>query len=218
MENVLAFLRELNLNNDRDWFQANKDWYLETREQFEQVVTEVIKGISTFDNDIQFLNPKDCMFRIYRDVRFSKNKDPYKTNMGAAFSKGGKKSSFASYYLHIEPGNCFLGGGKWRPSSEVLKSIRYEIYQYPEEFINIIEKNESRKYFDGLMGEKLIRPPKDFPPDFEHIDLLKYKSFTIERSIPDEVTATKQFLPEAIKTYRAAYPFISFLNRAAENV
>lgn len=218
MENVLAFLRELNLNNDRDWFQANKDWYLEAREQFEQVVAEVIKGISTFDNDIQFLIPKDCMFRIYRDVRFSKNKAPYKTNMGAAFSKGGKKSRFASYYLHIEPENCFLGGGKWRPTSEVLKSIRYEIYQYPEDIINIIEENKFRKYFDGLMGEKLTRPPKDFPPDFEHIDLLKYKSFTIGRSIPDEVTATRQFLPESIKTYKAAYPFISFLNRAVENV
>lgn len=218
METVLSFLSELNRNNDRDWFQANKDWYLEAKNEFDHLVNNVIKGITTFDSDVQLLTAKDCTFRIYRDVRFSKNKAPYKTNMGAAISKGGRKSRYASYYLHIEPGNCFVGGGKWMPPSDILKSIRYEIYNFPGEFRRIIDSEEFRDAFGGISGDKLTRPPKDFPGDFEEIELLKFKSYTAGRNIPEDVLTGSKALPETLFYFARLHPFIKFLNRAVDNV
>ncbi len=218
METVLAFLGELNENNNREWFQANKDWYQEARAQFDALVENVIKGITAFDNDLQLLTAKDCTFRIYRDVRFSKNKVPYKTNMGAAFSKGGRKSKYASYYLHIEPGNCFVGGGKWMPASDELKSIRYEIFNFPQEFIKILEAKDFKEAFGELSGDKLIRPPKDFPADFPYIELIKFKSFTAGRQLSDELVKSKDILPVTLKYLEILNPFIKYLNRAVENV
>lgn len=218
MENVLAFLNELSNNNDRDWFQANKKWYDQAKNEFEHLVDNIIKGIREFDPEIGLLTAKDCTFRIYRDVRFSKNKAPYKTNMGAAISKGGRKSRYASYYLHIEPGNCFVGGGKWMPPSNELKSIRYEIFNFTGEFLNIIESDQFKKDFGDIDGDKLTRPPKEFPVDFEYIELLKFKSYTAGRSIPEEVVQTGHLLPESLYYFRQLHPFIAFLNRALENV
>jgi len=217
METVLAFLKELEKNNYRDWFQANKKWYNEAKLAFETIVNDVITGISHFDKDIGLLSPKDCVFRIYRDVRFSKNKDPYKTNMGAAFCKGGRKSRYAGYYLHIEPGNSFVGGGKWQPEPDVLKSIRYEIYQSPKEFKKIIGKKSFADQFGQINGEKLKRHPKDFPPDFEDIELLKYKSYTAGQSFSPDQLKSEQLLPFVIDSFQNMNPFIKFLNRCVDH-
>lgn len=217
MENILRFLAELKQNNNRDWFQANKEWYLEAKQEHEALVGKIITGISTFDSDMQLLSPKECVFRIYRDVRFSKNKDPYKTAMGAVFSKGGRKSKFASYYLHLEPGNSFAGGGIWCPESEALKNVRYEIYNYPNEFLRILNEKKFREIFGEMNGEKLKRPPKDFPNDFDHIDLLKFKSFIVGRQLRDDVLLGESFLPDLLIIFKTLKPFIRFLNRGIEN-
>lgn len=216
MEQILAFLSELKKNNNRDWFQANKDWYLEVKQQHEELVSNIIAGISTFEKDMQLLTPRECVFRIYRDVRFSKNKDPYKTAMGAVFSKGGRKSKYASYYLHLEPGNSFVGGGRWRPESNELKNIRYEIYNFPDEFLEIIRNKNFRDTFGELSGEKLKRPPKDFPPDFEHIGLLKYKSFIAGSPFSDQELTSKNFIAKLVTHFKTLKPFIDFLNRGIE--
>lgn len=121
-ERDIEFLSELKQNNNRDWFQQNKEWYLKIKSDHEKLVSEIITGLSVIDSQLQLLKPAECVFRIYRDVRFSKNKDPYKTALGAVFSKGGRKGKYAGYYLHIEPGNSFAGGGIWRPDSDVLKA------------------------------------------------------------------------------------------------
>lgn len=218
MEEILKFLSELKNNNNRDWFQSNKEWFLSVKVDHEKIVGGLINKIAAFDEDIQFLSAKDCIFRIYRDVRFSLNKDPYKTAFGAVFCKGGKQSKYAGYYLHIEPGNTFVGGGIWMPPSDILKLLRYEIYNFPEEFIEIIKQSEFSKRFGEISGEKLTRPPKEFPADFEFIDLLKYKSYTVGQQFTDSKVYQGNFLNEVTHTFEVMRPFIKFLNRSIENI
>nr|NQU92524.1 DUF2461 domain-containing protein [Bacteroidota bacterium] len=214
MQTIITFLQALESNNSREWFQSNKDWYDQARQSFVGIVDEVIKGVSAFDPELQLLTPKDCIFRIYRDVRFSKNKDPYKTNMGAAFCKGGRKSEYGGYYLHFEPGASFIGGGKWQPDPKQLKAIRYEIFQNPDEFGGILEGEKFKKLFGDMDGEKLQRPPKDFPADFEGIEWLKHKSFTVGKQINDEVEDEHVFIQDVLDQFKTMQPFIQFLNRA----
>lgn len=218
METILAFLRELKKNNNREWFQANKNWYQEAKLAFEGIVAEVINGISVFDKDIGLLNPKDCVFRIYRDVRFSKNKDPYKTHMGAAFCKGGRKSGYAGYYIHIDPDASFSGGGVWQPEPGILKSIRYEIFHFPGEFKKIIMEDSFIERYGQMSGEKLKRPPKDFPKDFKDIELLKYKSYVVGNDIQTDQLTSEGFLSFVIDSFRIMNPFIAFLNRCVDHV
>lgn len=214
----MAFLQDLKNNNNRDWFQANKARYEEAKSEFEIIVSEIIKGISNFDNDIGLLKPNDCLFRIYRDVRFSKNKDPYKINMGAAFSKGGRKSRYAGYYLHVEPDNSFIGGGKWQPEPDVLKSIRYEIYQSPKEFKKIIENKKFVNIFGKMSGDKLKLPPKGFPQDFEEIELIKFKSYIAGATIPVNQLSQTNITPFVVDAFRQMKPFIGFLNKCVDHV
>lgn len=214
----MNFSKELSKNNNREWFQHNKPWYLDVKTKHEKWVSELIAEIAKFDADIQLLTPRDCVFRIYRDVRFSKSKNPYKTSFGSVFCKGGRKSKFAGYYLHIEPGKSFVGGGIWRPSPEVLKSIRYEIYNSPTTFLNIIKSEEFFRRFGEISGEKLTRPPKDFPKDFEHVDLLKFKSFTVGQSLPDEQVLKANFMSIVTGSFNLINPFVKFLNHGIENI
>jgi uncharacterized protein (TIGR02453 family) len=217
METIISFLQDLKDNNNRDWFHENKSRYEEAKSEFETIVAGVIKGISNFDSDIGLLKPKDCVFRIYRDVRFSKNKDPYKINMGAAFSKGGRKSKHAGYYLHIEPDNSFIGGGKWQPEPDILKSIRYEIFNSPEDFKKIIFNKDFVNLFGELSGDKLKRPPKGFPPDFEEIELVKFKSYIAGTSIPANKITRLKFTPFVVDAFRQMKPFIGFLNKCVDH-
>jgi len=216
MNEILKFLSDLKENNNREWFHENKERYQSVKQNHEDFVNKINSGVSSLDNNVPLLKPSECVFRIYRDVRFSKNKDPYKTAFGAVFCKGGRKSKYAGYYLHLEPGNSFVGGGIWRPESDALKSIRYEIYNFPEEFIKILGNTEFKSRFGEISGEKLKRPPKDFPADFKHIELIKFKSFTVGQSFKDEQIMSKGFLTEVIKTFQTMKPFIGFLNRGIE--
>ena len=124
MLKVIQFLNELSENNNREWFQKNKKWYDESREKVLFLTEVVINEIRKFDPDVPLLEPKDCLFRIFRDVRFSHDKSPYKTNFGSFIAKGGRKSSYAGYYFHIEPSGSFVGGGIYMPAAEPLKAIR----------------------------------------------------------------------------------------------
>ena len=130
MDEILNFLKDLEANNTREWFDQNKDRYDKTRRQFLAVAEILIHEIRKFDEEIPLLNPKDCVFRIFRDVRFSKDKSPFKSNYGCFIARGGKKSGFAGYYLHIQPGECFISGGIYMPSPEHLQAIRQEIYYH----------------------------------------------------------------------------------------
>jgi len=216
MKQVFNFLSELKVNNSREWFNANKDWYTDAKALHEDFVGRLIKEVSLFDSAIGLLTPKDCTFRIYRDVRFSKDKDPYKNNMGAYLNRGGKNSRYAGYYLHIEPGASFIGGGKWMPEADILKLIRLEIYHFPKEFKEIIGQKEFVQKFGSLSGDKLKKPPKDFPPDFPDIELLKFKSYTVGMNLSDEIVISDQLLGQTVDAFKIMMPLINFLNRAVE--
>ncbi|OQC36900.1 MAG: hypothetical protein BWX63_01514 [Bacteroidetes bacterium ADurb.Bin041] len=218
MEKVIAFLSALKENNNRSWFEANKDWYLESRHEFMQLTGEIIKQIALFDPSIGLLTAKDCVFRIYRDVRFSHDKSPYKTNMGAYLSRGDKKSRYAGYYLHLEPDASMAAGGKWMPQANELKLIRLEIFNYPAEFISILNNIEFRKRFTLQVNEKLKKSPLNFPAEFEHVELIKYKSYTVSLSIPDEITLKDELISTVVEAFRAMSPFINFLNRALDEI
>ena len=162
LKNVLNFLQDLSRNNNKEWFHANKPVYQAALADFTEFVDGLIRSVSSFDKDIASLTAKECIFRIYRDIRFSPNKTPYKTNFGAAFMKGGKKSPYAAYYIHIEPGKSFSGGGIWMPPADVLKAVRQEVYYHSDELIKIIEKKKFKDTFGEMNGDKLQRPPVGF--------------------------------------------------------
>jgi uncharacterized protein (TIGR02453 family) len=216
--NITDFLKKLSENNNREWFQANKKLYDIARKEFEDFTKQFILIIAAFDKEVAWLEPKDCIFRIYRDTRFSNDKTPYKTNFGAYVVKGGRKSEFAGYYINIEPNNYFLSGGIWMPLSENLKKVRTEIFQNPDEFLNIINSPTFKKHFGKLSDEDMLKTvPKDFPKDFKYIDLLHYRSYVALKPVPENLVSNIKFMDELTKVFQALYPFNKFINNALAN-
>ena len=217
-QNIFDFLTELKQNNTRDWFQANKKRYDAVKKEVEDYINKLIPAIHSFDKGIEFITAKDCMFRINRDVRFSNDKSPYKTNFGTYIVKGGKKSFYGGYYLHLDPEECFIGGGIWMPPADKVKLIRNEIYFNAPEYKKILADKTFIKYFKELHDpQKLKTAPKDFPKDFPDIDLLKFKSFTPIHTITKEQVVDKNFINYLLDVFKAMYPLNSFLNRALDN-
>jgi uncharacterized protein (TIGR02453 family) len=215
--NVLKFLTELAENNNRDWFNQHKNRYLTIKNEFDLYVGNLIRIFSEIDTSIGLVDAKDCVFRIYRDVRFSLNKDPYKTHLGAYIAKDGRKSQIAGYYLHIQPGQSFFAAGAYQPSSEALKEIRYEILENTTEFKKIIEGKDFVKYFSKINGEKSKLAPKGFPKDFSDIDLLKFKSYEVIHSMDNDILLSNNFNEHIIKAVKVALPYNQFLNKAIQN-
>ncbi len=209
---IFEFLKALKDNNNREWFHENKSFYQEARNQFELFTSMLIHEIGFFDKDINSLEAKDCIFRIYRDVRFTKNKEPYKTNFGAFISSGGKKLNYAGYYIHIEPGESFLAGGIYHPPGDILKIIRNEIFENTDEFKGIIHDPAFSKHFSKIEGEKLKNPPRDFPVDYQDMDLIKFKSYNVIKYYPDEVILKPSFLEECKSVFTVINPFNQFFN------
>ncbi len=214
MKTILDFLTKLKVNNNRDWFNENRNLYDDAKSDFESLINRLIPAIYNFDPDIGTLSAKQCVFRIYRDVRFSKDKSPYKTNMGGFMARGGRKGGFAGYYIHIDPEQSFIAGGMHMPPPDILKKVRQEILYNIDEFKSTINKPAFKKTFGEIEGEKLSRPPKNFPADFPDIDLLKFKSYTILHKV-DQSTLLKDDIEKYIvKTFKEMYKLNQFLNRA----
>jgi uncharacterized protein (TIGR02453 family) len=212
---LFRFLSALKLNNEKEWFDQNRQVYTGLRKEFEQFIEVVIAEIAAFDKQASQTTAKSSIFRINRDIRFSSDKAPYKTNFGAYIAKGGRKSINAGYYIHVEPGSCFLSGGIYMPSAPVLKAIRTEIYENTDEFREIIHSPRFVKHFGNeLWGEKLKSAPKGFPRDFADIDYLKYKNYTVIKDEPDSVYTKPGFLKEVKEVFSTLVPFNEFLNRA----
>jgi len=212
---ILQFLGKLKENNTREWFAENKKEYDNANKALLTMLGELIPVIQRIDPTIGVLAPKDCVFRIYRDTRFSPDKTPYKTNMGAYFARGGRKSVFAGYYMHLEPGSSMLAGGIWMPEPETLKKIRQEIYYNSPEFKGLLESKSFKDNFGVLSEEgKLKNPPRDFPADFPDIDLLKHKNYTMFHSLDDDTVCSESFLEKFTQIFTAMKPVNDFLNRA----
>ncbi len=215
---TLKFLKDLNKNNNKHWFDKNRKQYETAKADFHTFLEELIKAIASFDKPIGNLTPKDCVFRINRDVRFSKDKSPYKSNMAGYFNKGGKKSNGAGYYLHIEPGKSFAAGGMWMPLPPDLAKIRQEIDYGFEEWKKITRNPVFKKLFsEGVKSDDtLMRPPKGYDENNPAIEYLKMKSFIISRSFTDAEVQNKTFIKDVAKTFQAMKPMIDFLNTAIE--
>lgn len=214
---TLNFLKKLNKNNNKEWFDKNRPVYEDAKKEVKILVQQTIDKISAFDPSIASLEPKDCMFRINRDVRFSKDKSPYKTNMGFMIAPGGKKSIKGCYYVHIEPGNCFVAGGIWMPMPEQLKSIRQEIDYSGDALKKIFASKDVKKYFPDFDTEsKLIRMPKDYPDNHPYAEWLKLKSFTVTYALDDSVFSGKNIGQEIAKPFKGVYGLNMFLNGALD--
>ncbi|MDH6535455.1 DUF2461 domain-containing protein [Parabacteroides sp. 52] len=209
---IIQFLRELRENNNRPWFQENKERYEVLRKSFTSVVQELIDKISVFDPEIKGLEAKNCLFRIYRDIRFSPNKLPYKTHFAAYIAKGGRNSEYAGYYFHLEPDNCLLSGGIWMPPSKLLKMLRQDIYDQIDEFTAILEDPSFKKAFPTLEGDVLTRMPVGFPADSPYGHILKHKDFSVISNRPDSFFLQKNWMDKAVEDYKKLQVFNRFLN------
>jgi uncharacterized protein (TIGR02453 family) len=219
-KSTLTFLENLKKNNHKSWFDENREKYLEARIDFENFVQEILNEMVKIDADLKDLTPKGCMFRINRDIRFSKNKTPYKINIACSLARGGKKSIFAGYYFHLQPGeNSFAGGGLWMPASPELKKVRQEIdYCYPE-FKKIINNSTFKKTYKSLEreeGQVLVNIPKGYEKDNPAAEYLRLKSFFVTRKITDTQVTSKGFLKELIHDFSIVMPLNKFINRSFE--
>jgi uncharacterized protein (TIGR02453 family) len=216
-QTTIHFLKALKKNNNKEWFEKNRSQYELAKKDYLEFVTKVLELLQKTDPSLETLQPKQCVFRINRDVRFSKNKEPYKTNFGASFSKGGKKIESAGYYFHLEPGANFIGGGLWMPMAPDLHKVRQEIDYCFKEFKSILRKPKFKAiYGDMNATEKLVRPPKGYDPGNSAIEYLKLKSFVVTAPMEDAVLQDKQLIKKVIADFAAITPLVHFLNRAIE--
>ena len=216
MKEILDYLKDLEANNTREWFELNRDRYDLTRKKFLGVAEILINEIRQFDEEIPVLNPKDCVFRIFRDVRFSNDKSPFKSNYGCFIARGGKKSGYAGYYLHIQPGECFLSGGIYMPPPEHLQAIRQEIYYHPQDYIGIIDNKEFKATYTLEYYDKLKTAPKGYPKDWEYLDLIKNRSYALGHKVEENELFAPDFLKKAIGLFKIIHPFNRYLNRAVD--
>lgn len=209
---LLRFLTDLKTNNNREWFADHKKEFEVVKLQFERVVAELISDFSQFEN-MQGVEVKHCVFRIYRDVRFSKDKAPYKPWFSAAFSEGGKNSPFMDYYLHIEPGGkSFLGGGMYAPAPEHLAKFRQEVDYNGKQLMELINQPKFASNFGQFQGEALKKAPKGYPEDHPYLELLKQKQFFFWKHFSDEELIQENFLEKVIEYAKLLKPVLDFLN------
>jgi uncharacterized protein (TIGR02453 family) len=213
-ESTLKFLKDLKKNNDRSWMEKNKQKYTDAKADFELLVANLIKDISKFDSTVSSLEVKDCTFRLYRDVRFSKDKSPYKTNMGASFNPGGKKQPTPGYYIHIEPGQSFVAGGLWMPEPVPLARLRQEIDYNYDQWKSIISSPAFKKYFPHGMdkADTLQRPPKGYEVSNPAIEFLKLKSFTTRHFLSDKDVTDPKTYKTVLDICKAIKPLLEFIN------
>ncbi|MBS1771774.1 MAG: DUF2461 domain-containing protein [Bacteroidetes bacterium] len=216
-KNTLQFLKDLAKNNNREWFAKNKGRYEEAKAEFEIFVTDLLKQIAKFDSKAANLDAKKCIFRIYRDTRFSKDKSPYKPNFGAYLAdKATQVHDSAAYYIHIEPGKSFLAGGAYEPQAPWINKIRQEIDYNTKDFKKIINAASFKKNFGELSGEKLKTVPKGYAKDHPELSLLQYKSFLMMHQCDDKTVMAEDFTKYATGIYKTMKPLNDFLNMAAE--
>ena len=210
------FLKELVENNNREWFQANKERYEAARENVIDFTGELLKLMYKIDPGInEGLDPKKCVMRIYRDIRFSKNKTPYKNNFGISVPAKGLRLGGAEYYLQISPGNSFIAGGYWMPETAHLKAIRQEIDYNANDLKKIIDDNEFIKLFGEFRKQDQLKSvPRDYNADNENIELLKLKSFVAFHKLNDEELLKKDAVNVITAVCNKIHPLNVFLNNA----
>lgn len=210
-KSLLTFISDLKKNNDRDWFAENKPRYEKERADFANFAQDLLDLMREHD-DIETVSGKKSLFRIYRDVRFSKDKSPYKTHFSGSFKRATKLLR-GGYYFHIEPGgNSFVGGGFWGPSKEDLARIREEIALDDSELREIISDKNFIAHFEELKGEQLKTAPKGYPKDHKAVDLLRFKQFLVMKPFSDKEILAKDFCLKLNESFQAMRPFFDYMS------
>jgi uncharacterized protein (TIGR02453 family) len=219
-QRTLDFIKALSKNNNKEWFETNRGWYNEARSNFEEFIQEVIDAVLQFDTDLQDQTAKKAVFRQHRDIRFSKDKTPYKPHFGAHLGRGGKSSKFAGYYFHFEPGNrSMVGGGIWMPEAEELKKIRQEIDYSFADFQKIISAKPFKETYgqlDDSSESKLVKLPKGYDKNNPAIEYLKLKSVIAVKMISDEELTSPGLKAMVVKAFKTLNPLVKFINQAVE--
>ncbi len=216
---TIKFLKDLTKNNNKSWFEAHRAAFEAAKKDFEDFIASILQGYAEKDDEIATLKAKECTFRINRDVRFSKNKSPYKNNMGASINRGGKKSIFAGYYFHCQPGESFVGGGLWMPAPAEIKNIRQEIDYCFDEFKGIVHSKKFKSVYGDLDNSAeftLVNIPKGYEKDNPAEAYLKLKSWIAIRPVTDEELSSKALYKKVIESFETLKPLVKFVNRAIE--
>jgi uncharacterized protein (TIGR02453 family) len=217
---TVKFLKDLKKNNNKPWFDKNRSVYETAKADFAGFIQKVIDQHGKKDASIKTLVAKDCMFRINRDVRFSKDKSPYKSNFGASINKGGKKAwNSAGYYFQVQPGRNFAGGGIWMPEPNELKKVRQEIDYNFSDFRKIISTKKFKSVYGDLdrSAEFLLsRVPKGYEPDNPAADYLKLKSFVAISFFSETDLISKDLVKKTVAAFEALQPLIEFINKGME--
>lgn len=212
---TLDFLKKLGRNNNRDWFQANKKAFDAAQDNMTAFTGYLIGEVGKFDDAVAAIDPKSCIFRIYRDVRFSKDKSPYKTNLGVYISPGGRKSMQPGYYFHVQPGQSFIAAGKHIPDGPETLKIRNAIASNTGEFLKIADKKSFKDQFGEMRGDRLKSAPKGFDQDHKAVEYLRLKEFMAFRELHDnKFLLSAEFPKYLVKTMKDMYPLVAFLRKA----
>ncbi|MDR1666312.1 MAG: DUF2461 domain-containing protein [Bacteroidales bacterium] len=220
LQHTFSFLRELVANNHKEWFDAHRDQYLKAKQEYFHFIDLLIDEIRNFDPSIGSVTASDCVFRIYRDVRFSADKTPYKNHFGAYIAQGGRKSILSGYYFHIEPaGSGYLNhslwaGGVYNPDAHVLKAVRTDIYENTDEYKDIIYHKAFTGCFKWFDGSPVKTVPKGFPNNFVDVALIKPRDFSFYRNIDEALLKSDQLMEKSIEVFKKMLPFNRFMNRA----
>ena len=210
---VLTFLTQLKKNNNRVWFEAHRPAYEVAKARFEALVEQLIAGMRPVE-DLGDLQAKDCIMRIFRDIRFSKDKTPYKTSMGASIAPGGKHASRLPYYLHLEPGGSIMAGGLYAPEKPQLDRLRASLAQDAGPLKAIVNDRTFKRLFGPLRGEKLKVVPRGYPADHPEIELLKLKQILAVHEFSDDEVLSARFPGQVLKAMVALKPLQDYLNFA----
>ena len=218
---ILDFISRLTANNNREWFNGHKEEYLAVKADLEQFTAKWIAAMADVDPQLALLTPKDCMYRIYRDTRFSANKlPPYKDWIGIILAPhGGRKSQHSCYYLHFQPGQCMFAGGMWCPEPDTIKALRRDIYDNYQELEELFARGDVKPYFTSFDTDgQLKKVPAPYPKDFPHPTWIARNSFTFSIAISDKQICSKQFFSHLMNLCHAAQPINSFLDYTLDNL
>ncbi|HVO43848.1 MAG TPA: DUF2461 domain-containing protein [Aggregatilineales bacterium] len=209
LQSTLDFLRDLAENNNKAWFEEHRASYQKARSAFEDLTAEVIGRFDDVD-DLYGVRPQDCMFRINRDIRFSKDKSPYKVQMGALIAPGGRKPTGRSYYVQVQPGGSMIAGGLYDPDSKTVEKVRQQILADARPLRKLLAAPDFVKYFGTMQGETLKTAPAGYDKTHPAIDLLRYKQFVAIHDLTDEVACAPDFVGHVIQVCKALKPFVGY--------
>lgn len=215
---LTAFLADLAAHNRRDWFEEHRAEYQDLREQFTAFVGELIERTADFDERIRWKDPKECLFRIYRDVRFSNDKSPYKTTFSAYISEQNRRGAPPGYYLEVdEKGVMLAAAGIWLPPADVLARLRASLAEHPERFEKVLRARGFRKTFGELQGDRLTRPPRGYSAETPLIEHIKRKSYIVWRETDARAIPHEDALAYVVDSFRTARPLVEWVRGVLES-